>query len=1013
MSSGFNKMFSLFLILSLLGLLIFTAFASFASESNRAKLDPILRSLMVRNERYLQRTGNKLNLAPYAPNIAVYSDRQPVNMNKTRFEDYPELEEPNYRYEVAEDAEGYKVGILVETDSPSILKSQGIWVGSTAGDVVTARASLSQIEKLSRSSGVDYVEASRQVEPELNVSVPAIGANDVHSYKPPLEGKSVIIGDVDSGIDYDHKDFRVERVSGDGIDEETSRILRIWDQTNGYEHPVLFDYGSEYTQGQIEADISAGYGPAKGNVNEVDVGGHGTHVMGIAAGDGSSMDPPKYVGVAPESNIIMVKTTWYSADIVDGVNYIFHKADTLGYPAVVNLSLGNNWGPHDGSSLFARAMNELSGPGKIVVASAGNSGRSFNHGADTLEPGTKSILRFDVIKDTERRKDRAPINLWYPSESEFTVTVETPSTGASPDTYSLTVAHGENKVLDTPDGRIEIWNAPNWPEPSTADNEVVVWLLGSDFEQSDTDLAYGTWDLRISAPLGTPGGRYDAWYTSQWREEGFYPSSGGNNNMTIATPATAEKVIAVGAWLTKARWTGADGSTHGYGHVDSSDTGNIAPFSSRGPTRDGRQKPDVTAPGMGVASALAGNYKSYLLENDPDYYDTVVTTDEKHYISQGTSMSAPHVSGQVALMLHRDPSMRPSEVEAALTGSANSDSFTSVGWDVPEGSFSRDAGPTPNYTWGCGKLDSPGAVSDIGLKYFQDFNAGWNLISPPGVPRNPDPGVSLADDVDPLSLYYDYSNGDYTTYPGTFTRLRWKKGYWVHLDAKSKLDMNVDVPTQDKTIQFEKEGWHLFGIPYPVDWQETSFSNITDFQTDGAGHVRLVSWEPVDGIYLNHYSDTSHILSHWRGYWVKVKDASSTEPASITVTKSSEPPAAPGSRTPLPQSVTRNKLDYPPLPQVKVDQIHAEAYPNPVINQNKLTFASSNPEVERVKVTVTNSAGQTIYDSQYQEGKDLTWNLEDNSSEAVPNGLYLYWLQAKNSDGDTLSSSINKLLVLK
>lgn len=677
-----------------------------------SSLGPVLGLLVERNDRVLEGTGQPIDLASYADRLAVYSGDEPIELR-------PEIEPGtegslNYSYQAGKTASADRLGVLIRAESVARIRTRGATVRTVAGDVITATVSLDQLKEIALLPGVSSVRASRRLELKLNRSVPAVGADTLHAENPVLRGSGVVVGIVDTGIDYDHRDFRVEKNYGDDIVEESSRIDYIWDQVGNDGNggpgppPASFSYGTEYTEAEIERDIAAGHGPFSGQVLQADFGGHGTHVSGIAAGDGSSNpDPdlyPTYVGMAPEASVIAVKTLMTTGDIIDGVDYVMDKASAQGKPAVVNLSLGTHYGPHDGSGLFCRALDNLSGSGKIVVVSAGNEGDSFIHGNDRVAPGSDSNMVFSVTEPPGGggRPDVVGINTWYPGESEFTVTV------TSPGGHSLTAPRGVQDSLVTPDGTIWVDNGSGGRNPENGDVQLEVELLGSDYVQEGSDVAAGQWLMKVSAPLATPGGRYDSWL---YTYTGSIEPPIGNNELSVAIPAVAESVIAVGAEITKTSWMGADGSEHDYLTVGASDVGNIAPFSSWGPTRDGRLKPEITAPGYGVASTLSGSYAATLGGD----YGVLVTEDGKHVMMAGTSMSAPHLAGQVALMLQENPNLTPEEVQGRLTNTADSDPYTSVGYDPESGSFDRSVGPGQNYTWGYGKLDSDGAGRTIGF----------------------------------------------------------------------------------------------------------------------------------------------------------------------------------------------------------------------------------------------------------------------------------------------------------
>ena len=294
------------------------------------------------------------------------------------------------------------------------------------------------------------------------------------------------------------------------------------------------------------------------------------------------------------------------------------------------------------------------------------------------------------------------------------------------------------------------------------------------------------------------------------------------------------------------------------------------------------------------------------------------------------------------------------------------------------------------------------------LKAETTLPQGWNLFSPPGIPVNSDPATSLEDDIEDLTLFYDYTPGEgYTTYPDTDTQLSWEKGYWVNVNSETPVDIGISGPTGEQTIELTNTGWNMIGFPYNVDWSQSSFSNPADFQTDGAGHVRIVSWSPDDEIYYNHYSDSSYVLSPWDGFWVKVEDT----PASISVNETSSSASALDKVSPLPQSVDPDELDYPPKPPTYSETdtgLQVLALPNPVSSTQKVVFRviGSTGKVDKIRAEVFNANGLTIWSGEAQD-KTLTWKLK-----GVANGIYLY-KSAVKVDGQWKGLGVAKLLVVK
>ena len=219
---------------------------------------------------------------------------------------------------------------------------------------------------------------------------------------------------MDTGVDYLNPDFQ----NPDG----TTRLVSIWDQTGTGTHPSGFTYGAEWLPADINALIPS----------EVDSQGHGSHVLGIAAGNGSATGNGQpaytYVGMAPQADLCMVKTTFQTGAIVDGVHYIFQKAASLGKQAVVNLSLGTQEGPHDGTLDMDVMLNALTGPGKIIVASAGNAGEDNLHGQLTLSGSTPQNMTLVVPPYTPAPGTANDVLLfsgWYAGTSQISLRIVT------------------------------------------------------------------------------------------------------------------------------------------------------------------------------------------------------------------------------------------------------------------------------------------------------------------------------------------------------------------------------------------------------------------------------------------------------------------------------------------------------------------------------------------------------------------------------------------------------------
>src|SRR5579859_773726 len=222
-----------------------------------------------------------------------------------------------------------------------------------------------------------------------------------------VRGQGVLVGIVDSGIDYRNPDFK----NPNG----TTRIKYIWDQTSKGKAPAGFAYGNECASSSIN----------NGSCTERDLEGHGTHVAGIAAGNGRSSNPARYIGVANQADIVMVKLRGTAeTDVVDGCRYLIQKAQQLREPVVINLSLGKGGEPHDGSGTLGQALTKLTGPGRIIVAAAGNESLRAGHASGVVPQGQTVHVRFSAKDATD-----GTLHLYYSVKNTIASRITDEATG--------------------------------------------------------------------------------------------------------------------------------------------------------------------------------------------------------------------------------------------------------------------------------------------------------------------------------------------------------------------------------------------------------------------------------------------------------------------------------------------------------------------------------------------------------------------------------------------------------
>lgn len=531
------------------------------------------------------------------------------------------------------------IPVILWTDDASVsnrIIDLGGSVQSKTNNIISCRIPSTEIDRLLNIPGIKKIDVPHRVTLHNSNAVPKAYPDVAHT--GGYSGTGVICGVVDTGIDFTHPMF----LNSDG----TSRILYIWDQTdNSGPNPTGFAYGTEYTQNQINSDLSAG-----GNhsvVAQQDLDGHGTHVTGSFCGYDSALvavSDTSFEGAAKDANIIFVKTTFYTDAINDGVNYIFQKAQAEGKPAVVNLSLGSQVGPHDGTDLYTEQVDQMVGPGKIVVRSAGNSGSDAIHVQGTVTSSSPTDVDYSV--PTTSILGYLYLDFWYDGGDQIRVEIFEGGNGPDLSVDYGNLYNGTWYYVDNASGGVDPSNGLNnayirirFPENNSF---IRLTLTGHDGDNRTDFHVWMEMSSSIVAEFNSPTNAYSrgSAYSSD-----FYQYTLGND-------ACGDSVIAVGAYMSRQSWPTTDG-TYSY---NSGSSGGIMSFSSQGPTRDGRNKPECAAGGGMIISALTDDVTppTGAFGYDPSY--------PQYRWMHGTSMSSPVMAGWVALLLEKHPTWTPGQV---------------------------------------------------------------------------------------------------------------------------------------------------------------------------------------------------------------------------------------------------------------------------------------------------------------------------------------------------------------
>lgn len=513
-------------------------------------------------------------------------------------------------------------------------------------NLLTARLTPQLVQTLAEHPDVYYIKQSRQFRPLMVNTRRVTKVNSVHEgtdLDTPFDGEGVLIGVIDQGFQPRHIAFYDA--------EGKTRVKQYWNR-------------SKYPNSSTSPTTTL---PSGGD--GISAHGHATHVTNIAAG--SKVEGIDYYGIAPKADIYMIPSSFNETEMLEDIRTISAYALKKGQPAVVNMSLGSQMGPHDGSTPYDTGVNQLiKGGGLFVCAAMGNEGGQRIHATYAFkgDGDVKSLLFSPASGET-----LLPCELWeLKANGKRNVEFKPFYVVNGTRTYLTSTEQAQLYIYDD----IDRYNNKH--------NMYVTVPLSSFASIAGSNAQFGI-EMK-----GNEGDTIHAWIEADYAS--FQGGSGyitGNSQYLVSEGgASIPGSIAVAAYAATNSFKSQDGETYGANQT----VGALASFSSNGPWLGGINKPTIAAPGFLVLSAF-NSYDANFNANDVDIVASVKSGTKTYYYGQmsGTSMATPVVTGIVALWLQANPDLTNDQILEILETTAIHDNYAKKDWDAKFGYGKIDA----------------------------------------------------------------------------------------------------------------------------------------------------------------------------------------------------------------------------------------------------------------------------------------------------------------------------------